>query len=290
LGSDVASALGRIGRLGFGVLKPLLLSALAKTPSNEDLLSLLKQSERFLFLVRSLVKTRSEVAGPDSYRLSHELYNGSASVIDAAELLESRVSRHFNTPAFQNAIDELYADEKKGFYSLATLKFLLFEVEEHLRRHAKASDSKISWEDFRGARKSVEHVYPQEATDDAWPAFKGFSEKQKHLLRHSLGNLVAVSIAKNASLSRSKFDMKKAGTDNIPGFSQGSFSELRIAQSRDWEPLQIVKRGLEILEFVEERWRVELGDLDTKKRLLKLEFMTNEGDVQRQLDFPAGNN
>jgi hypothetical protein len=57
----------------------------------------------------------------------------------------------------------------------------------------------------------------------------------------------------NASLSRRSFEEKKQGTKNIPGFSQGLFSELSIAQRDDWTPQDIIERGLEMLRFIETR-------------------------------------
>ncbi len=59
----------------------------------------------------------------------------------------------------------------------------------------------------------------------------------------------------------------------MPGFSQGSFSELRIAQYKDWKPADILDRGRELLGFVEDRWEVQLGDDDDKAALLKLEWL-----------------
>ena len=156
------------------------------------------------------------------------------------------------------------------------MKFFLFEYEEYLRQCAKGSESKISWSDFRGAKKSVEHVYPQNAMDDEWPAFQDFSGEQKRVLTHSLGNLVAVSVAKNASLSRSAFRKKKAGTAEIPGFSQGSFSELRIALNDEWIATDILRRGFDLLKFLEDRWGIQLSDVDAKTRLLKLGFLGTE--------------
>lgn len=269
---DAAQPLARIKRLGFGVLQPLLLSTLATDGNQGDKLETLRQAERFLVLVRSLNKTRSDIAGPDSYRMAHEIAQGRATVRDAAEMLRHRVDQNFKTSRFQDLVDDLYS-ESKGFYSLNILKFLLYEFEEFLRIGAKASEQKISWSDFRGSKKSVEHVYPQEATDKDWPAFANFTTEQKHYLKHSLGNLVAVSIAKNASMSRSSFQMKKVGTTDIPGFSQGSFSELRIAHSVDWTATEILARGIAMLDFIETRWGVSLGDHFQKCRILKLEFV-----------------
>ena len=272
LGSS-AQVLGRIKRLGFGVLQPLLLSIMASDTDPAEQQESFQQAERFLVLVRSLNKTRSDIAGPDSFRMAHDLHSGAATISDSAAMLRSRIEIRFKGSKFEEMISELYIDAK-GFYSLPILKFLLFEFEEDLRVAAKASEQKISWHDFRGSRKSVEHVYPQEATDDDWPTFSGFSPLQKDYLKHSLGNLVAVSVAKNAALSRSSFEKKKRGTQEVPGFAQGSFSELRIAQNDNWTASEILERGLMILEFIERRWGVSLGDRNQKQRILMLDFVT----------------
>jgi Protein of unknown function (DUF1524) len=189
-------------------------------------------------------------------------------------MLRDRVSRHFSIADFQTEVDDLFADENgEGFYDLPGVKFLLFEYEEELRKAAKSAAAKIEWDDFRGAKNSVEHIYPQAPEVSEWPAFNGFSPREKRFLTHSLGNLVAVSVAKSAALSRRCFKDKKKGTQNIPGFSQDSFSELSIAQCEGWNPKDILKRGLQILGFIETRWTVRLGDDSEKTKLLKLEFL-----------------
>jgi hypothetical protein len=273
LGVEVAAELSRLKRLGFGVLKPLLLAVLTKEGNTTEVCSVLKQAERFLLLVRSLGGARSHVGEAESYRAAHDLHEGTVSLSQAAAMLSERVSRHFNSDIFQTEIDDLFVNDGKGFYSLPGLKYILFEYEEHLRKVAKANTAKIAWQNFRGAQNSVEHVYPQNPKDEEWPAFASHSSDQRRLLRHSLGNLVAVSVAKNASLSRRSFAEKVKGTPESPGYNQGSFSELRIAQNSDWTPKIVLERGIEMFEFIEQRWSVQLGNRPTKVDLLKLEFI-----------------
>lgn len=271
---EVATNLSRLKRLGFGVLKPLLLAVLTKEGKTAEVCSVLSQAERFLLLVRSLGGARSHVGEAESYRTAHNLHEGTGSRLQAAAMLNERVSRHFNSEIFKAEINDLFADDDgKGFYDLPGLKYIQFEYEEHLRKVAKANTAKITWQDFRGAQSSVEHVYPQNPKDEEWPAFASLSSDQRRLLRHSLGNLVALSVAKNASLSRRSFAEKVKGTAESPGYSQGSFSELRIAQNPDWTPSSILERGIELLEFIEQRWSVQLGNRQTKVDLLKLEFI-----------------
>lgn len=69
---------------------------------------------------------------------------------------------------------------------------------------------------------------------------------------------------------------KKKGTDAIPGFSPGSFSELRITHEDEWTPQSILKRGIEFLRLIEKRWSIELADDARKRKLLRLEFLPTE--------------
>jgi hypothetical protein len=280
LDGDVTRALVRLKRLGFGVLRPLLLAVLSTEPEPDSLLPVLHQAERFLLLVRSFTGTRSNVAEPDSNRLAHEIHTRSQGISSAASMLSERVSRHFSLEAFQAAINELFGSEEgKGFYGLPGLKFMLFEYEEFLQKKGKNSESKITWREFSRSKDSVEHVYPQSPKPGEWPLFSNFTSERRRFLTHSLGNLVAVTVGKNASLSRRSFSAKKKGTDTSPGFSQGSFSELRIAQNDDWTPSVILKRGLEMLRFLEDRWEVDLGSDKELTTLLGLEFELDASTV-----------
>jgi hypothetical protein len=274
LGANVAAELARLKRLGFGVLKPLLLAVLTREGKPDEACSMMQQAERFLLLVRSLGGARSHVGESESYRMAHDLHERTSSILQAGAMLNERVARHFTSDIFQTEIDDLFADaDGKGFYALPGLKYILFEYEERLRIAAKATTAKIAWQNFRGAQNSVEHIYPQTPKEAEWPSFTAFTAEQCKTLRHSLGNLVAVSVAKNSSLSRRSYLEKVNGSPESPGFSQGSFSELRIAQHPDWTPKDILERGIELLEFIEQRWSVELGDRPTKVSLLRLDFI-----------------
>ena len=255
-------------------MKPLLLAVLTREERRAGCLRGSRQAERFLLLVRSLGGARSHVGEAESYRMANDLHAGRTSLAQAVDMLKERVSRHFTPDIFQTEVDDLFADpDGKGFYDLPGLKYILFEYEENLRIAAKAVAGKISWHNFRGAKNSVEHVYPQNPVAQDWPTFAALGTEQRRLLCHSLGNLVAVSVAKNAALSRKSFAEKVKGTPESPGFSQGSFSELRIAQSADWTPKGILERGVELLDFIEQRWTIPKSSRSTKVSLLKLEFI-----------------
>jgi Protein of unknown function (DUF1524) len=92
-------------------------------------------------------------------------------------------------------------------------------------------------------------------------------------LRHSLGNLLALSQSRNSRFSNRAFAIKKQDHDGVRGYYNGSYSEIRVAQAPTWTPEEVLRRGIEMLEFLEKRWRVSLGSVKHKVFLLRLEFL-----------------
>ena len=58
------------------------------------------------------------------------------------------------------------------------------------------------------------------------------------------------------------------------GYFNGSYSENRVAELyEEWTSDSIKERGLEMLEFMESRWGIDLGDEESKLKLLNLQFL-----------------
>lgn len=167
----------------------------------------------------------------------------------------------------------------RGYYPWRGLKYFLFEYEQHLKGKSKSNREKLSWDnfikkDFGSDYRTIRHIYPQKAKDSYWKErFNDYSVKHRNALRHSLGNLLAVSHPKNSSLSNLPFPVKRDGRNKIPGYRQGSYSEIEVAREDDWTPEKILLRGLKLLNFMESRWKLQLGDIRSKMSLLRLDFM-----------------
>ena len=80
-------------------------------------------------------------------------------------------------------------------------------------------------------------------------------------------------MAINIELQNYCFDRKKKAGENRNGYSNGSYSELEIADYDEWTSKEIKKRGLKLLNFMEERWDFKFGEEKEKIDLLRLEFM-----------------
>ena len=66
---------------------------------------------------------------------------------------------------------------------------------------------------------------------------------------------------------------KKKPKSGASGYYNGSYSEIEIAQDVTWTPKCVLKRGVRLLSFLEERWNVNLGNRNQKRELLGLDFL-----------------
>lgn len=104
-----------------------------------------------------------------------------------------------------------------------------------------------------------------------------------------MGNLLALAQSVNSALQNDEFDKKKNGTDKrTRGYCNGSYSEMEVAKSADWNPQTILERGLYLLDFMEKRWGFnfsENADIEHSKRLelLGIEFVEDGREPTAEL-------
>ncbi len=60
------------------------------------------------------------------------------------------------------------------------------------------------------------------------------------------------------------------------GYSDGSHSEIEVANYSNWTPETILERGKKLLDFMERRWNLKFENEKAKIDLLFLSFMTKE--------------
>lgn len=196
---------------------------------------------------------------------------------DFTKLLKQELESWTKIAEFKSAL--LDGLGESSYYSWSDIKYFLYEYEIHLKVKAKRKTDKIIWNDFLtnnfdDDHASVEHILPQTSTFPNWKdALKGYDARKSKKLKNSLGNLVAISSPRNSSLRNKPFPEKKGTKDLKTGYAFGSYSENEIALSTDWGPAEILDRGIRLLDFLEVRWNVNLGDKNEKKKLLGLDFM-----------------
>jgi hypothetical protein len=201
------------------------------------------------------------------------------------------------TTQFQNMVVEMFKETplheilhdwvKNGpsYYGWRSIKYFLFEYELDLKRKTRAERDKIDWYEFSKENYSedyqtIEHIYPQRARDKYWSERFGiFNPTQKRLLRNSLGNLVPLPKPRNSSLGNKSFPEKLGDDVKMTGYKYGSYSEIQVAQQSEWGPNQIAERGVSMLDFLEKRWGLTVGDRTQKLKALGIEFIARVGSA-----------
>ena len=254
----------KLNRLGMSAFPPLFMAAMTKC-DHQDLLPLFESAERFIFLVFKLSQRRSNTENSYFYRLARSFYYDEESVNSVIEKIRQKTDGKdegwFDLEKFDSYIKEQYSKEK-GFYTWNGLKYFLYEYELYLKNEA-GGDTKISWIEFnkRKQEETIEHIYPQTATEECWTSvFDQYSEDERNILLHSLGNLVLLSRSKNSSLQNKCFTLKKRDTEKgkTVGFYNGSCSEIEVFAYDKWTKEEIQDRGKKMLDFLDKRWKVNI--------------------------------
>ena len=177
-----------------------------------------------------------------------------------------------------------------GFYGWRGLRYFLFEYESHLS--IKNNIQKIDWQMFSKVEKdkiTIEHILPQTPTKWYWRnQFRHFNEDEIKILSGSLGNLLPLAHSINSSLQNDSFPDKKNPSSKRRGYINGSHSEIEVAREEDWTPKAILNRGLKLLEFMENRWGLNLT-AEQKNQLLHIGFVNEERDEVPEVPEPTTN-
>lgn len=274
-----AIQLERIGRLKGCSPSPLLLAIYQCESKAEKRAHVLEQLERFLFCNSLGLSSPSYFTNriPSNYFIEYTA--GKISTEELATYFENATNEIFKEAGIQEQLND-WVKNSNGYYGWRSIKYFLYEYELHLQQKTKAKRDKIDWMEFskeiyESDYESVEHIYPQRAKDPYWSEkFSKYNTAQKRLLRNSLGNLLPLSKPRNSSLGNKSFPDKKGDDKAMTGYKYGSYSEIEVASLPDWGAEQILDRGMHLLTFMEKRWKITIGDKQTKIKALGLGFMS----------------
>lgn len=274
--------LDRLERLSFRSFKPLILSAFVSKQDPNRITELLKAAERYNFTLFNLSQRRANTGDSEFFSMSRDLLTGEKTIVDVLEAINIRIKKYYDREKFLGYIEDKYELDRDGFYHWDGVRYFLFEHEQWLREKGKQATSKLSWDVLKSNKKdhvTLEHIFPQTPDDTYWKERFGYlNESEQRYLTHSLGNLLPLSRSKNSALQNDSFPKKVNNGDGV-GYYNGSVSENEVAQCSDWTPTQILKRGLNLLRFMEQRWSIELGDDNFKEQLLHLDSISfSSGD------------
>jgi uncharacterized protein with ParB-like and HNH nuclease domain len=270
--------LDKLNRIDFSDFAPLIMVAYKTTKDKSKRLTLLKNIEKFKFIFGLAYRHRRYLGVPRFEYLSQAmmLYNKKITIEEVTETIYTDIKELLGKSDFLEGVRKDF--QRHGFYRWDLINYFLFEYEEMLKSQSKTSRRKIDWIEFNEYKEdfiTVEHVYPHKANKKCWSEhFKTYSQKEKDLLRHSIGNLLPLSKAKNSSLQNDCFLDKVSRVDKATiGYKYGSYSENEISSNTKWAPYEILIRGIKLIAFMEERWSVKIGNEANKIKFLGLDFV-----------------
>lgn len=278
------NAVDRLNRIGIGYFRPLVMSSFYNNQLEiQDRVTLLNAIERFIFIAFRISRAQSNFRNSVYFNAVRELAINQVTIDNLIHSLEWDLKWTKNedgTLRISPFKDFIYRKfiSGSGFYGWNGLRYFLFEYENELMKIRGVK--KVSWNNFIKNEKdkvSIEHIYPQTADNESWvEAFKDIDEDRKKLLTNMLGNLLLLSQSINSSLQNICFKDKVSvlvddhGNTIRNGYANGSYSEQKIVSVPEWTAEAIEQRSIELLEFLERRWNIKIGDETIKKDMLLL--------------------
>ena len=265
--------LERLGRLRGYDASPVVLAVYRRESNPKLRAQFLESFERYVFCI-SLKggyrhTQRSILMSADLVRY----IKGARKIEELITLYNNSVEQLFKEEPLSDTLHD-WIKNGPGYYGWRSIRYFLFEYELSLKTRSRSERSKIDWaifskEEYQTDYISVEHIYPQKARAAYWTErFGKLSSTEKRRLRNSLGNLLALSTPKNASLSNKPFPEKVESADSTVGYRFGSYSENEVAMQKDWTPTEIIERGIRMLSFMESHWHLNIGDRNQKMKAL----------------------
>lgn len=240
-------------------------------------IKLLQAAERYAFLYK--IRPYS-FAGVDMAVMAVRLISKRKKPDEIYDECKNVCDNFVSSTEFYDAIKSV--GKGGGYYTWGALRYFMYEYEQYLRKKSKTTRKLLNWneylnESYESDYKTIEHIFPQRASDPYWKsAFDGYSVSERNVLRNSIGNLLPVSHPKNASLSNSSFEVKKGSMLVQVGYCYGCLSEIQVSHEAKWGAVEILRRGLYLLDFMGERWGIQFGSVENKVKILGLGFVVEK--------------
>lgn len=279
----IKNLLSKLNKIDISTSSALIMVILQKEPDEEKIIKCLEHIELLLFCVKLLERSYNYLF--DSSYLIDLAFELSNNKIDL-DKVTSKIVEYRNILLSEKILLEQVSKCLKdgGFYSWSGIRYFLYEYEEYLRIESKNYSEKLIWSDWDDDLrdyKSVEHIYPQRAQHKYWKErFDRYSPNERSLLRHTIGNLVPISIPKNSSLQNKPFPEKVCNEKNNVGYKYGSYSEIELTDEKDWSGKEILIRGVKLIKFMSKRWKINFGTTEDIIKFLKLEFVLNKENLE----------
>ncbi|PSV56680.1 DUF262 domain-containing protein [Photobacterium sp. GB-3] len=287
LSKNIVTCLERFDRLNIAPdeVRPLLMIALQKL-NEDDCLRFFNELEIFLFNLSFLCLGCSTVTftPKDLIDWASKLSNGQVSVESLIHKMKDIRTELANNDQVFKLISKFF--KERGYYKWRNIRYFLYEYEVYLQNTTKTHRQKIDpsffFDDIRD-HSTIEHIYPQRATNEYWKnLYKDYTAKERSFLRHSLGNLVPLSRPKNSSFQNKPFPEKVSNSKNKVGFKYGSYSEIELTDNEHWSPIEIMNRGVTLIDFLHKRWKINVGNREDIIDFLNYRFVLDKEKKRKE--------
>lgn len=297
LDTDIKKWVWKINKLSpKSHFEPLILAILVKNETIKKTCEVLEGIEKYLFWTLAIAGIRSNF-NKVPFLINTSLYfSGKISVDDIIKKLKvcepKKEKNGKRSPTEEAEKITIFGDEKDfvesfrrkqennminegGFLNWKYLKYFLFEYELSLSQEEKPQlldipnvelifppDINIPLRDADKIEKARQ--YKEERTQNWQSCIKGYGvDRTQKYLCYTLGNIV---LTKTKREEASSFETKKEL------YKRGTQSQRELCAESDWTPTEILKRGVNLLVFLEERWgiKIEQPSKDVKKQILGL--------------------
>ena len=172
------------------------------------------------------------------YFNSNDIYNLDNLYQDIKNVTESGFKWYWNDgDRFKNIIIN-YFDNEKWHYNRNTIRFVLWQYENHLR-HINRSGALLDKELFN--KYTIEHIKPQNPTDEI------YSEDFKKNFLQLAGNLALLTQSQNSKFGNKSFENK---SELFQDTALSSYTEIR--EKNVWTEIEIAERHERISNFAKQ--------------------------------------
>lgn len=262
----------------------LILAVINSKPHTNLLLEFLKKFEKLSFLyffyteIDYLVYD-SEVS-IDYVEMMSKLQNKEIDVPGIIQKISEQIKFILNSPLAHNKLIGHY--RKEGFYKPVLLSYILYNYEHYLLTKSETHNERILisnlklrgyYYDNKEKMITIEHIYPQKSKNQYWKdMFEELHSHHKNKFKQSLGNFVLLSQSKNIKLANKGFEEKRDAPNGC-GYKMGSYAEVLLCDYKKWGPDEILNRGLELTNFLNDRWEIKFKNKTEKIEFLGLDFL-----------------
>ena len=237
---------------------PLLMAVRQRWPSDpQKYLEMLKLCETFAFRVYNAWGARSDYRESAMFHLAYDVAHG----MDFDEAIR-RMKRAYGSREARRGFVAAFPDEPVDNYEWRSLRYFLYEYEEHLAAE-KGASPKVPWQDVArpGLKDTIEHVLPQHR--DRQPYWQErFTPSEHQEYKDDIGNLTLTKW--NSYYSDKPFPEKKGafGSGEKCYAEAPFYQELELAQQENWTKESIDARRAKLNAWAKERWSVDFSDVD----------------------------